>query len=371
MRNTSFDALLCQKASLADLDAESIDIFISTARRAKRLPISEDFSPQDILRHLGLIVGNTPTNAAILLFGRKPELYFQSARLSCRSYRGSRRGGKVGPTTQFQGNLISLSSNAFDQLCSLERDPSKADFGLPDVQFAIFAGLLNALCHRDFAAGGAIDIRIFDDEIEIVNPGVCPIAADPQAFVEPHAADPPNRLIADAFQRIGNTSGMGMGLRNIERWCREADFLSPLLSVKDRRVSLRLRRGPPANESRIDQKTARDDQSGLSGFGTEVQTSAENQPELVEQNQPEIISGWKLSRLALQVLGLLDGGAMSKSEIARALGQAQISGQLNTVTRQLVAANFIVQSMPDKPTSKLQTYCLTERGRVLRRKACR
>jgi ATP-dependent DNA helicase RecG len=58
-------------------------------------------------------------------------------------------------------------------------------------------------------------------------------------------------------------------------------------------------------------------------------------------------------------------GSRSKSELAAALGHKSVSGKLNERIREMVAGNWIVDTIPDKPTSQLQKYCLTKKGRKL------
>ncbi|MGB7511596.1 MAG: transcriptional regulator [Pelodictyon phaeoclathratiforme] len=61
-------------------------------------------------------------------------------------------------------------------------------------------------------------------------------------------------------------------------------------------------------------------------------------------------------------------GARSKSELATALGQKSVSGKLNERIREMLADGLIAQTIPDKPTSRLQKYRLTEKGRNFLRK---
>ena len=56
-------------------------------------------------------------------------------------------------------------------------------------------------------------------------------------------------------------------------------------------------------------------------------------------------------------------GARSKSELAAALGQRSVSGKLNERIREMLADGLSAHTIPDKPTSRLQKYCLTVKGR--------
>ena len=61
-------------------------------------------------------------------------------------------------------------------------------------------------------------------------------------------------------------------------------------------------------------------------------------------------------------------GARSKSELATALGHKSVSGKLNERIREMLAADLIAYTIPDKPTSRLQKYRLTSKGRKLQDK---
>ena len=54
---------------------------------------------------------------------------------------------------------------------------------------------------------------------------------------------------------------------------------------------------------------------------------------------------------------------MSKSELSKKLGQKKISHQLNKVVRDLRNDQMIEYTLPDKPTSRLQKYRLTDKGK--------
>lgn len=59
---------------------------------------------------------------------------------------------------------------------------------------------------------------------------------------------------------------------------------------------------------------------------------------------------------------MLDKAPMGKRKISIALGQKEISGQLNKVIRTLLVTGQIELTIPHKPNSRLQQYRLTQAG---------
>jgi ATP-dependent DNA helicase RecG len=70
-----------------------------------------------------------------------------------------------------------------------------------------------------------------------------------------------------------------------------------------------------------------------------------------------------------RVLVLLNSASCSKSELAVALGHKSISGKLNLRIREMLASGLIEMTIPGKPSSRLQKYRLTDKGRAWLRKA--
>ncbi|EAT59659.1 Fic family protein [Chlorobium ferrooxidans] len=69
--------------------------------------------------------------------------------------------------------------------------------------------------------------------------------------------------------------------------------------------------------------------------------------------------------MEVRVLRQLVLQPMGKAQLSEAMGQKVISGQLNKVIRVLVTDQTIEPTIPEKPTSRLQKYRLTEKGRRL------
>jgi len=87
-----------------------------------------------------------------------------------------------------------------------------------------------------------------------------------------------------------------------------------------------------------------------------------NTPGEVAAAQPES----QPESLELRVLAMLADEPLSKAQISSRLGHKEISGQLNKVMRLLLAEDNIEYTLPDKPSSRLQKYRLTSKGRAVR-----
>ena len=88
--------------------------------------------------------------------------------------------------------------------------------------------------------------------------------------------------------------------------------------------------------------------------------AAEGQVERGVVSQPESLKD--------RVLELLIASSRGKTEISLALGQKEVSGQLNKVIRELLAEQKIKMTIPEKPNSRLQKYRVTEKERDLMEK---
>ncbi|MGK5089204.1 ATP-binding protein [Bdellovibrionota bacterium FG-2] len=76
---------------------------------------------------------------------------------------------------------------------------------------AIREALLNAVCHRDYNERGNIQIRLYDDRLEIWNPGTLPPSLSPKNLLQDHDSVPRNDKIAEAFFNTGLIERWGSG----------------------------------------------------------------------------------------------------------------------------------------------------------------
>lgn len=203
--------------------------------------------------------------------------------------------------------------------------------------------LANSICHRDYTTpGGAVAIAMYDDHLEIINPGILHFDMTPEKLSRPHESKPWNPIIASVFYRAGVIEKWGMGTLNIIDWCKENGNPKPTWEVRaESVVTTFLPSSFFSTGKRPEEQTAEAEK-----------VRPESRPELRPESRPESLED--------AVLDLLKNGPLSKSELSRGLGHKHISGALKKVLVTLLKQGRIDYTIPEKPNSRLQKYKLTE-----------
>ena len=93
---------------------------------------------------------------------------------------------------------------------------------------AIEEAITNALAHRDYFSNGETQISIFDDRIEITNPGLLPQELSFEDLKREHNSYPRNKLIADLLFFIKFIEKWGTGTNRIIDEMRNAGLKEPI-----------------------------------------------------------------------------------------------------------------------------------------------
>lgn len=189
--------------------------------------------------------------------------------------------------------------------------------------------IANAVCHRDYTIpGGAVAIAMYDDRLEIINPGVLPFDMTPEKLTCPHESKPWNPIIASVFYREGVIEKWGTGTLNIIEWCKESGNPEPVWEVRA--------------------------QSVITVFYPSIFFSTGKRP----QEQVLEVTESRPGSLEDVVLNILQKGPLSKAEISRRLGHKHISGGLKKILHKLLQKGIITYTIPEKSNSRLQKYKL-------------
>ena len=228
----SWDEVINDRASLKDIDREAIDYFIDKGIEAERVPDDlRKASTEEVLTSLGLVdESGGLTNAAVLLFGKKPQQYYPSAVFKIGRF------GIDEADLMFQdvieGNLIQMADRIMDAL--------KAKYLISPVRFeglqryeklempkeALREILYNAIAHKDYT-GPDIQMHIYDDSIEIWNDGELPDGYNQETLFARHASRPRNPKIANVFFKAGFIDTWGQGYQKIRSGFEEAGIPMP------------------------------------------------------------------------------------------------------------------------------------------------
>ncbi|WP_396216053.1 ATP-binding protein [Gemmatimonas sp.] len=216
---------------MMDLDSEALDF------RAA----SESFKPTRTLRRRDLETlrlltthqGHTvPTVGGMLLFGRERERYFPDAWIQAGRFSG-RDKAKIVDGAEFRGAPVAAidAAIAFIEKHSLHgaeigKVRRMERWSLPPV--AVREAVINAVAHADYAQRGApIRVSIFDDRLEIENPGLLPFGLT-VADLAHGISKLRNRVIGRVFHALGLIEQWGSGIQRMTAACREAGLQDPL-----------------------------------------------------------------------------------------------------------------------------------------------
>ncbi len=215
---TTFDALPCAEASLADL---SLELFTANYRpqaidaetiAENHRPIEQQLSSLRFF-HLGR---NCPTHAGLLLFAKNPLYWLPNAYAQYVKFAGRTMSDDVVDEKRFSGDLLTMvrDLNSFVRLVTVNRperatpleERMVADY--PEVALREF--LMNAILHRSYEAPAPVRFLQFEDRIEIQNPGPLYGLANRENF--PTQTSYRNPVLAEAMKTLGFVNRFGRGV---------------------------------------------------------------------------------------------------------------------------------------------------------------
>jgi ATP-dependent DNA helicase RecG len=257
-------------ATYADLDPEMIAEYRAKREGRQRRPLQ----PEDeaLLARAGAIAADgTPTVCGLLLFGRDPQALLPQAGLIVVRFAGTELRGPGGlpgysRREEISGPLPKLIEAAWQvvweemRVAAVVRGLVREERG-EYPSFAVREALVNAVCHRDYRlTGRRIEIRMFDDRLEVASPGGLPGYITVDNIVEEHFSRNP-RLVNGLFQ-WGFIEELGLGIdRMIEDMANAGhpnpEFRDTPYSFSVTLHNTRVRRAVPAWESSMNERQLR------------------------------------------------------------------------------------------------------------------
>lgn len=226
-----WDKQICKDAGLEDIDKEKVKWFLKKAKYERNFDIDSRTSVKEALKRLKLIKNEKLTNAAILLFGKDPQKFFLQAKIRCARFKGVTAIDFI-DMKLIEGNIIDQINKTENFVLSHIKKAAKIVMFKREEAWeypldALREAIVNAVCHRNYFIQGNIKIAIFDDRIEMSDPGQLPEPLTPSMLKKKHDSILRNPLIANSFFLIKNIEQWGKGTNKIVKWCTEYGLKEP------------------------------------------------------------------------------------------------------------------------------------------------
>jgi ATP-dependent DNA helicase RecG len=339
------------------------------------------------------------TNAGALFFRHNDgDIVFEHGAIVCALYKGMTKV-HILDVQRYDSDLVSNIDNA---VLFLKRNlrtryefktiMRKEILELPEI--ALKETVVNAVCHRNYFEKGAnIMVEIFDDRVEITSPGGAPSGIGIQNFGRISIRR--NPIIASLLHRIDYVEKMGTGIGRIREAMAVAGAEDPIFE-NDAFFRVVFRR--PAigiNENVRGYNLLKEDTHGrihgqvhayvdeqVFGYGSEQVDeqvfgygSGQVREKSHEFERGQVI-GYRSEQVDEQVNGQVDEqvvtmlkglllGDRSKRELLALLGLTKSYGNYARHIVPLIDKGYIKMTKPDKPTSSVQKYRLTPKGKSM------
>ncbi|MBU4369920.1 putative DNA binding domain-containing protein [Patescibacteria group bacterium] len=219
-----WDEQICKEAKLTDIDEGKVKWFLRKAKYERRLEVDPNINLKEALTRLNLLKNNKLTNTAILMFGKEPQKFLLQSEVRCAKFKGTI------PVKPFIDMKV-IDGAIYEQVDLVEKfvlnNIKKSAWLVPGKVErvekweyplnAIREAITNAICHRDYDSSSNMQVRIFDDRIEVWNPGSLPEGWTVDTLKKKHESKPKNPLIAKLFFMIKRIEQWGTGTNEMIR----------------------------------------------------------------------------------------------------------------------------------------------------------
>ena len=339
-----FDAATEARASISDIDENKVREFVQVARAKRGFKLQETASIEEILVHLNLMKDAKLTHAALLLFGKEPQRFFINSEVRCVHFHGTIVEKPIPSYKVFKGDVFELVDQAVDFVLS-KLDYSvgtrKENIEIPgkyEIPKEIVAeAIVNAIAHRDYTHNGSVQVMLFSDRLEVINPGALPLGWTIEKLKGLHTSVPANPLLAEPMYLKGYIERLGTGTADMVRIAKENNLPEPNFEQQEAFKAILYR---PSTDQ----------------VPTKYPSSTDQVPQEYRSTSVEV-------RNLLKVME----GEMSRKEIQQALELKHEGNFRENYLEPALAAGVITMKYPDSPNHPKQRYLLTAKGNAVKR----
>ena len=334
-----FDDAINMQATLEDIDNEKVDDFISIARKTRNFPLREGTPVEMILRKLHLYANNHLTNSALLVFGKDPQRFTASALVKCAHFHGLEVEKPIPDHRVINGDVFKQVNEAVDFVLSKIRvsvgvrdESNRAPIKYEIPRAVVAEAIVNAVAHREYSSNGSIQVMLFANRLEIVNPGGLVSELSLEKLKSDHGSYPTNPKLAEVLYQTGYIERYGTGTGEIYRLSKDAGLKEPEFDLEE-------------------------------GFKIIIW-----RPSTIHDTVHDTIHVHnEIGNLAHRLVFVMQN-KMSREEIMRKLDLKNRSHFVKNYLEPAISSGLTEMTLPDKPKSKNQKYRLTKKGISLNKK---
>ena len=229
----SMDAVFMPDVTRDDLDMAVVREYMAKAVTEGRRSFMPEEDPWLVLKKLQLVKSETEiTRAAYLLFAKEPQIMFSQAIIHAGVFRDE--GTLILDSCDVDGNVQNQVERTLEFIKrNIRRSIVVTGKAEHDRVWeypieALRETITNAICHRDYTSQHDIQIKIMEDRLVIISPGLLPFDMDIATLENPeHGSRPRNKLIAQVFYDLHLIKHYGSGIRRIKNECVKNGNRSP------------------------------------------------------------------------------------------------------------------------------------------------
>ncbi len=219
------------EAPLSAIDRESFDIYSNQAKTLGSFTENGFLLPRKLASKEGNLLNLT--NLGIIVLASRPSDWLPNAKVHLISFKGIVPGERLGSTT-FSQPLHRLITTCISYVHSFQPITERRE-GVRRIEeplipdYVIREALVNAIAHRDYEHPGEILVRIFNDRIEISNPG----APTPEEWKNILVSGIPvhrNPMIYDYLREVNLGEGAGQGIPEMKKLMAHSNLPEPIFT---------------------------------------------------------------------------------------------------------------------------------------------
>jgi ATP-dependent DNA helicase RecG len=341
--HTFFDKIPCNTTTIEDLDESSI---------------SKVFAQKDIEMDISKLIGlniltkkgrkTVATNGGVILFGKKDVRlnHFPFAEVKCARFAGTSRAEFI-DQADIQGTIL----NAIEEVPKFIRRNTRmaGKFGqmrrkdIPEYPTeGIREALVNALVHANYEVSGTrVFVSIYDDRLEIQNPGIMPPGMNIEQF-KAGVSRVRNPVIARVFKEMGLIEEWGSGYKRIKSACLNGGYPEP--KWQELGVALRVTFYPhhEVADKNIPLSAKSGTQSAPSRHPVKINNFLQNEEYI------KLIKYCKMTRQFNEIISYMEWKDRTKFR--------------RKFINPLLENGILRMTIPDQPNSSKQKYIITEFG---------